>query len=34
MTQPSPGHNKGPPLDDELPEWQVGDCSLLLEKGA
>jgi hypothetical protein len=19
------GHNQGPPLDDELPEWQVGD---------
>ncbi|MBV9137739.1 MAG: hypothetical protein JO357_11840 [Hyphomicrobiales bacterium] len=25
MTQTSPGHNQGPPLDDELPEWQVGD---------
>ena len=25
IMQALPGHNQGPPLDDELPEWQVGD---------
>ena len=23
IMQALPGHNQGPPLDDELPEWQV-----------
>ena len=28
IMQALPGHNQGPSLDDELPEWQVGELFL------